>query len=258
MTGIDFLIEGRIATIALNRQEVFNSFNTAMAKALQQCLDECEADEKVRVVLLTAIGKAFCAGQDLKETIGENKIPVTQIVEENYNPIILKIRQLNKPVVVAVNGIAAGAGANIALCGDIVVAKESASFIQAFSKIGLIPDCGGTYFLPRLIGTQKAAALMMTADKVTAKEAVEMGMIYKEYPDEDFDKEVKALVEKIAAMPTKGLYYTKLLLNETFSKTLPEQLMNEAQYQTKAAATADFAEGVSAFIEKRIPTFTGK
>ena len=258
MNGIDFLIEGSIATITLNRQEVFNSFNTAMAKALQQCLDECESDDNVRVVLLTAIGKAFCAGQDLKETIGENKIPVTQIVEENYNPIILKIRQLNKPVVIAVNGIAAGAGANIALCGDIVVAKESASFIQAFSKIGLIPDCGGTYFLPRLIGSQRAAALMMTADKVTAKEAVEMGMIYKAFPDEEFEKEVKVLVEKIAAMPTKGLYYTKMLLNDTFNNTLSEQLKSEAQYQTNAAATEDFAEGVSAFIEKRIPIFKGK
>ena len=258
MNGIDFLIEGSIATITLNRQEVFNSFNTAMAMALQHYLDECAADENIRVVLLTGIGKAFCAGQDLKETIGENKIPVRQIVEENYNPIILKIRQLNKPVVIAVNGIAAGAGANIALSGDIVVAKESASFIQAFSKIGLIPDCGGTYFLPRLIGSQRAAALMMTADKVTAKEAVEMGMIYKAYPDEDFDTAVEALVEKLAAMPTKGLYYTKQLLNESFNNSLQEQLANEAQYQTKAAATVDFAEGVSAFIEKRIPTFTGK
>lgn len=258
MNGIDFLIEDSIATITLNRQEVFNSFNTAMAKALQQCLDDCDTNENVRVVLLTASGKAFCAGQDLKEILGDNSIPVTQIVEENYNPIILKIRQLSKPVVIAVNGIAAGAGANIALAGDIVVAKASAHFVQAFSKIGLIPDCGGTYFLPRLIGPQMAAALMMTADKVTAKEAVEMGMIFRAYPDEDFEMEVKTLVEKIASMPTKGLYYTKLLLNDTFSRTLPEQLSNEAAYQTRAAATADFAEGVSAFIEKRIPTFTGK
>jgi 2-(1,2-epoxy-1,2-dihydrophenyl)acetyl-CoA isomerase len=257
-TGIDLSISEGIATIRLNRPEVFHSLNTAMTQALQAALDTCEADEAVRAVLLTAEGNAFCAGQDLKETLGEKGKSIPELVEKNYNPIVTKIKELSKPVVAAVNGIAAGAGANIALACDIVVAKESATFIQAFSKIGLIPDCGGTYYLPRLVGLQRAAALMMTGDKITATEAVEIGMIYKAYPDADFDKEVSSLLHKLAAMPTKALHYTKQLLNVSYHSTLREQLTHEANYQEQAANTTDFKEGVSAFIEKRNPVFTGK
>jgi 2-(1,2-epoxy-1,2-dihydrophenyl)acetyl-CoA isomerase len=256
--GIDLSISNSIGTIRLNRPEVFHSFNTEMAKALQDALDECDKNEEVRAVLLTAEGKAFCAGQDLKETVGENGKSVPEIVENNYNPIVLKMKELGKPIVAGVNGVAAGAGANIALACDIVVAKESATFIQAFSKIGLIPDSGGTYYLPRLVGLQRAAALMMTGDKVTAKEAMEMGMIYKAYPDADFEAEVAKLMRKLAAMPTKALQYTKQLLSLSFSANLQEQLAHEADYQEQAANTEDFKEGVAAFIEKRNPIFKGR
>ena len=247
-----------IATIKLNRPEVYNSFNTEMAHALQECLRQCHNLPNVRAVLLTGEGKGFSAGQDLAEASTPGSLPIEEIVHSNYNPIILQLRQLPKPVVAAVNGVAAGAGANIALACDIVVAKESASFIQAFSKIGLIPDSAGTYILPRLVGLQRAAALMFTADKVMAREAQEMGMIYKAIPDENFDSEVEAVVKKLAEMPTKGLAYTKEVLNETFSSSLKDQLNMEAHIQAKAAATSDFKEGVQAFIEKRKPTFTGE
>jgi len=189
-TSILYTQEGGIATITLNRPSVFNSFNQEMIKSLQHHLDVAAQDVSVRAVVLTGTGKAFCAGQDLGEVLEEKEIDFNKIVQENYNPLVLKIRNMDKPVVAAVNGVAAGAGANLALACDIVVAKESTNFIQAFSKIGLIPDCGGTYFLPRLIGLQKATALMMLADKVSAAQAKEIGMIYEFFADDIFDAEV--------------------------------------------------------------------
>jgi len=250
--------ENGVCTISLNRPEVFNSFNKSMALALQEELDNCQNDESVRAVVLTGEGKAFCAGQDLAEATDPNGPELKSIVREHYNPIILKIRGLNKPVIAAVNGVAAGAGANIALACDIVFAKKSASFIQAFSKIGLIPDSGGTYFLPRLIGMQKAAALMMTGDKVTSDEAEKMQMIYKSVEDESFGDEVDSFAKKMAKMPTKGLALTKQALNESFNNSLKEQLDVEEELQTVAGSTFDFSEGVSAFLEKRKPEFKGK
>lgn len=252
-----FSLADGVATLTLNRPDVFNSINKPLALAFQARLRECQAEASVRAVLLTGTGRAFCAGQDLAEITGPNSPEVAEIVEQHYNPIIELIRALDKPVVAAVNGVAAGAGANIALACDVVVARQSASFIQAFSKIGLVPDSGGTYFLPRLVGMQRASALMLTGDKVSAAEAQQMGMIYKVFADEEFDQEVAALVRKLAALPTKGLAYTKQLLNHSFGNDLAQQLRAEGDYQLRAGQTADYREGVAAFLEKRQPTFTG-
>ncbi|RYY54178.1 MAG: 2-(1,2-epoxy-1,2-dihydrophenyl)acetyl-CoA isomerase, partial [Chitinophagaceae bacterium] len=186
MSSILFEIKNNVALITLNRPEKFNSFNREMALELQQRLDDCATDASIRCVYITGAGKAFCAGQDLGELTGENPPGFEVILSEHYNPIVLRIRKVAKPVVCAVNGVAAGAGANIALACDVVVASHSASFIQAFSKIGLIPDSGGTFTLPRLIGFQKASALMMLGDKVSATEAERIGMIYKVIADENF------------------------------------------------------------------------
>jgi 2-(1,2-epoxy-1,2-dihydrophenyl)acetyl-CoA isomerase len=181
-----------------------------------------------------------------------------KILSEHFNPVIIKIRNLQKPVVAAINGVAAGAGANIALCCDIVVAASSATFIQAFSKIGLVPDSSGTYFLPRLIGFQKASALMMLGDKVSATEAEQMGMIYKVFPDDIFEAETLKIASTLAVMPTRGLALIKSALNKSFSQNLEEQLVTEDKLQQQAAATNDFKEGVQAFLEKRRPQFSGK
>jgi 2-(1,2-epoxy-1,2-dihydrophenyl)acetyl-CoA isomerase len=251
-------IKDNIAYITLNRPEKFNSFIRPMALALQNFVKEQANNTNVRCFYLTGNGKAFCAGQDLAEAIDPNGPELTKIVEEHYNPIVQLIRETEKPFIAAVNGVAAGAGANIALACDIVVATESASFIQAFSKIGLIPDSGGTYILPRLIGWQKASALMMTGDKVSAEEAEKMGMIYKYFKDDEFENEAKKLAEKIANMPTKGLGLTKKLLNKSFTSSLNEQLDLENEYQTIAGQTYDYEEGVKAFLEKRKPEFLGK
>lgn len=198
-----------IAKITLNRPDKFNSFCREMALDFQAALTDASSDENIRCIYITSIGKAFCAGQDLAEAIEDNGIELAQIVAEHYNPIISIIRAIEKPVVCAVNGVAAGAGANIALCCDIVVAASNATFIQAFSKIGLVPDSGGTFYLPRLIGWQKASALMMLGDKISAEEAVQMGMIYTSYPADNFIEESWKLALNLASMPTRGLALTK-------------------------------------------------
>ena len=255
---IQFEIKEGVGKITLNRPEKYHSFIREMALGLQDALDKCNDNKSVRTILITAIGKAFCAGQDLGEATDPNGPDLTQIVQEHYNPIIRKIRNMEKPVVAAVNGVAAGAGASIALCCDIVVACESATFIQAFSKIGLIPDSGGTFFLPRLIGMQKAAALMMTAEPVLAKDAEKIGMIYKVFSDDSFEEESWKLASKLAVMPTKGLGLTKRLLNASYSNNLEEQLDMEGKCQSIAGNTSDCKEGLEAFFEKRKPNFKGE
>ncbi len=258
MENIIFSKENGIARIVLNRPKAFNSFNRAMALELQEALDDCNSDDSVRAIVISGEGKAFCAGQDLGEVTDPDKNPgFKKILDEHYGPIIKKLRSTMKPIIAAVNGVAAGAGANIALACDIVVAKESVSFIQAFSAIGLIPDSGGTFFLPRLVGFQKASALAMLADKVSAQEAEGMGMIYKVISDEEFEEEVEKLVAKVASMPTKGLALTKQALNESYNNSLNEQLDLESKLQIEASETHDYREGVAAFMEKRKPQFKG-
>jgi 2-(1,2-epoxy-1,2-dihydrophenyl)acetyl-CoA isomerase len=251
-------INNGVCRITLNRPSVFNSFNKIMAMQLQEVLDDCSVNPEIRAILLTGEGKAFCAGQDLAEAIDPEGPELKSIVRDHYNPIIIKIRELEKPVIAAVNGVAAGAGANIALACDIVIAKKSASFIQAFSKIGLIPDSGGTYFLPRLIGMQKAIALMMTGEKVSADEAERMNMIYKVFEDESFEEEVIKLAENLATMPTYGLGLTKKAVNLGLFNSLEDQLDLEESLQTEAGETDDFTEGVNAFIQKRPAIFKGR
>lgn len=258
INSIELKIENNIAFIALNRPDVFNSFNREMALLLQNVLDHCQTDANVRAIVLTGNGKAFCAGQDLKEVTSPELNPgFRKILEEHYNPIIQRIRTIEKPIIAAVNGVAAGAGANIALACDIVVATENASFIQAFSKIGLVPDSAGTFFLPRLIGFQKASALMLLGDKVTATEAAQMGMIFKVFNEENFKEEVNKLAVTLAQMPTKALGLTKRLLNQSMNNNLDQQLAMESDLQIEASSSNDYIEGVTAFVEKRKPEFKG-
>ncbi|RXK83564.1 enoyl-CoA hydratase-related protein [Filimonas effusa] len=256
-SSILFAVENGVAMITLNRPDKLNSFNREMALALQAALDDC-ADKAVRAVYITGAGKGFCAGQDLAEVVDPQGPGMERILSEHYNPLITRIRNLPKPVIAAVNGVAAGAGANIALACDIVVASEKASFVQAFSKIGLIPDSGGTYFLPRLIGFQKASALMMLGDKISAAEAERMGMIYQVIPEEAFQSHSVQIAQTLAQMPTAGLAYTKMALNAAAANTLELQLQLEDTLQQKAAHTHDFKEGVQAFIDKRAPVFKGE
>lgn len=258
MSTILLTKENGVGYITFNRPDKFNSFNREMALAYQEALDNCEDDETVRSIYVSAVGKAFCAGQDLAEAIDPQGPELEKIVREHYNPIIIRMRKIEKPIVVAVNGVAAGAGANIALAGDIVLAAKSASFIQAFSKIALIPDSAGTFILPRLVGMQRALALTMLGDKVSADEAVAMGMIYKSFPDETFENDTKQIAINLAQMPTKGLGLTKRLMNETYNNTLVQQLDREKDVQVEAGSTKDFKEGVNAFLEKRKPVFKGK
>jgi len=257
----DFLtteLKEGVMTLTLNRPDVFNSFNQEMGRAFQSALDHAASDDRVRCVVITGNGRAFCAGQDLKEVTSEASPGFKVIVEETYNRSIRRICDMEKPVIAAVNGVAAGAGANIALACDFVVAKQSVKFIQAFANIGLIPDSGGTYWLPRLVGMARAKALTMLGTPLPATEAQSLGLIHQAVADEDFDKAVAKLANQLASMPTRGLGLTKKALHAGATNDLHAQLALELDLQFEAAETEDYAEGVQAFLEKRPANFVGR
>jgi 2-(1,2-epoxy-1,2-dihydrophenyl)acetyl-CoA isomerase len=247
-----------IATITLNRPQVFNAFDAAMRDEMILALDDCQNDTTVRCVCITGAGKAFCSGQDLAEISSNNPPSFIDILDKGFNAIILKIRHLEKPVVAAVNGVAAGAGANLALACDIVIAHENAKFIQSFTKIGLIPDSGGTWVLPRLIGFAKASAMMLLGESISAKDAETVGMIYKCVNTEGYADSVQHITTQLANMPTRALALTKQALNASVFEGIENQLLNETQWQGRAGTTSDYKEGVRAFLEKRPPKFEGK
>ena len=250
-----------IARITLNRPERLNSFTSSMHAELRDALAKVAADRSARVLLLTGAGRGFCAGQDLSDRAvapGSAPVDLGESIESNYRPLILGLRNLAMPVVCAVNGVAAGAGANVALACDIVVAARSASFIQAFCKIGLIPDSGGTFFLPRLVGTARAMGLAMLGDKLTAEQAEAWGLIWKCVADDLFASTVDALLAQLAQAPTGGLAAIKRALHASDTNTLEQQMMLERDAQRTLGQSADYREGVAAFLAKRPPSFTGR
>lgn len=251
-----FSISDGVAIIILNRPDKLNSFDRAMSLEVIHALDRVKEDASVRAVLITGEGRAFSAGQDLAEAIAPGT-RIEEILTKQYNPIVRRIRALPKPVIAAVNGVAAGAGANIAYACDLTLAGESANFIQSFINIGLIPDSGGTFTLPRLVGMQRAFSQMILAPKVSAREAEAQGMIWKCVPDADLLDQARALAGKLAVMPTKAIALTKQALNRSHHATLDEQLDTENELQSVAGASHDYNEGVKAFLEKRKPVYTG-
>lgn len=255
--NILFDISGGIARLTLNRPDKLNSFTAAMHEEVREAVARAGTEPGVRVLLLTGVGRGFCAGQDLGD-LGEGRVDLGLQVERYYAPLVLALRALPLPVVCAVNGVAAGAGANLALACDLVIAKKSASFIQSFAKLGLIPDTGGTYQLPRLVGSARAMGLALLGDKLSAEQAVAWGLIWKCYDDDVFDAEVAKLLAHLATAPTLGLARTKQAIYASDAATLAEQLMVERDAMRELGYSEDYREGVEAFLNKRLPVFHGR
>lgn len=252
---------GGVLRITLNRPDVLNAFNLEMARELQGALDHAATHAEVRAVVLTGAGRGFCAGQDLAAvdmSEGAPPVDLAGFIREQYNPVVTRLRSIEKPVIAAVNGVAAGAGANLAFACDIVLAASNASFIQSFTKIGLVPDSGGTWTLPRLVGMARATALMFLADKVPAAQAREWGMIWQVHEPAELAGAALALATTLASQPTRAFGLTKRLLNASLQNDLAAQLALEEELQGEAGRSADFIEGVRAFLEKRAPSFTGR
>ena len=255
-----FDIQGGVARLTLNRPERLNSFNTAMHAEVREALGSLKGGD-ARVLVLTGAGRGFCAGQDLNDRAvapGGTAVDLGESVEKNYKPLVLALRCLPMPVIAAVNGVAAGAGANIALACDLVIAARSANFVQGFSKLGLVPDSGGTWSLPRLVGNARAMGLALLGDKLSADQAAQWGLIWRSVDDAELSAAVDALATQLAAAPTRGLARTKQALYEGWDRTLEDQLDIERDYQRELGYTADYAEGVAAFTQKRPPQFTGR
>jgi 2-(1,2-epoxy-1,2-dihydrophenyl)acetyl-CoA isomerase len=258
---IAFETSDGIARLTLNRPDRLNSFNTAMHAEVQDALHAVGRDSPARVLVITGAGRGFCAGQDLGDRVvapGGKPPDLGPSIERGYKPLILALRRLPLPVIAAVNGVAAGAGANIALACDLVIAARSASFVQAFSKIGLVPDSGGTWLLPRLVGHARAMGLALLGEKLPAEQAAQWGLIWRCVDDAELASEVDALARQLAAAPTRGLARTKQAMLEGWSRTLEQQLDAERDHQQELGHSADYAEGVAAFMEKRAPRFTGR
>jgi len=256
--NILFETQDNIAEIKLNRPKLLNSFNYKMADEFLDALKKCDEKKEIRAIIITGTGRGFCAGQDLEEATRENGPPIDAIIDHTYNPIIKKIISIEKPIICYVNGIAAGAGANLAISCDVTFAASSAKFIQSFINIGLVPDSGGTYNLPRLIGKQRAAGLMFSGEKVSSAEAEKIGMIYKSVDDENGYQEALDYAKKISEKPTKSIGLIKSLLNKSNRNIISEQLELEKKYQITAANSTDHKEGVKAFFEKRKPKYIGE
>jgi 2-(1,2-epoxy-1,2-dihydrophenyl)acetyl-CoA isomerase len=260
MPDILFSAADGVATITLNRPDVLNSFRRSMAAELQDALGRVAADDALRAVVLTGAGRGFCAGQDLSEAMPKDGVmpDLGDIVRDSYNPVVRAIRKLEKPVICAVNGVAAGAGANLAFCCDIVFAAASATFIQSFAKIGVIPDSGGTFILPRIVGLHRATVMTMLAEKMTAEQARDWGLVYMVTEPDNLLETATGTARQLATQPTHGLGLIKRGFNRSLGVDLDEQLDFEEEIQREAGRTDDYREGVNAFLEKRKPTFTGR